>query len=183
MTADRSDPSSAVSAASSERSDGAPRGITTPIMNRPVMLSHGTITCRNLAASRRFYEEFLGLDCVRHVERGLLLRKGGYCSIVCLEVGDHVKPVDRQHHWGIDLASRADVDRALALAHEHKDTYSIQRISRITERHGDYSFYFTDLDGNYWEFQYAGTGQGTGEGRYDEMFARGDVAPPPPRSD
>ena len=144
-------------------------------LNRPVILSHGTITCRNLAASRRFYEEFLGLDCVQHVERGLLLRKGGYCSIVCLEVGDHVKPVDRQHHWGIDLASRAEVDRALSLAHEHKDKYGIERISRITEHHGDYSFYFTDLDGNYWEFQYAGLGQGAGDGRYDQLFAHGDV--------
>jgi catechol 2,3-dioxygenase-like lactoylglutathione lyase family enzyme len=182
MPSERSDPRSAATAEGSHRLGDASRGVMGEAMNRPVMLSHGTITCRNLAASRRFYEEFLGLECVRHVERGLLLRKGGYCSIVCLEVGDHVKPVDRQHHWGIDLASREDVDRALALAHEHKEKYGIQRISRITERHGDYSFYFTDLDGNYWEFQYAGTGQGTGEGRYDEMFARGDVAPPQSRS-
>lgn len=157
-------------------SDEPARSNGPAILNRPIMLSHGTITCRNLAASRRFYEEFLGLDCVRHVERGLLLRKGGYCAIVCLEVGDHVKPVDRQHHWGIDLASRAEVDRALALAHEHQEKYGIQKISRITERHGDYSFYFKDLDGNYWEFQYAGAGQGTGAGRYDKFFAEGDRA-------
>jgi catechol 2,3-dioxygenase-like lactoylglutathione lyase family enzyme len=145
------------------------------VLTHPVMLSHGTITCKNLEASRRFYEEFLGLDCVQHTERGLLLRKGGYCSIVCLEVGDHVKPVDRQHHWGIDLATRAEVDRALALAHELKDKYGIHQISRITEHHGGYSFYFRDLDGNYWEFQYVGGGQMSGEGRYDEFFARGDV--------
>ncbi len=179
---EQSDPDSILAAAHPQAAPQAPDDVHARILNRPIMLSHGTITCRNLTASRRFYEEFLGLDCVRHVERGLLLRKGGYCSIVCLEVGDHVKPVDRQHHWGIDLASREEVDRALALAHEHKESYGIQRISRITERHGDYSFYFTDLDGNYWEFQYAGTGQGTGAGRYDGLFARGDVAPPQPRS-
>lgn len=177
MANDRTEPA-AMPAVGSEGADEASHTGAVLPMNRPVILSHGTMTCRDLAASRRFYEEFLGLDCVRHIERGLLLRKGGYCSIVCLEVGDHVKPVDRQHHWGIDLASREAVDRALALAHEHKEKYGIQRISRITERHGDYSFYFTDLDGNYWEFQYAGTGQGTGAGRYDEMFARGDVAKP-----
>jgi catechol 2,3-dioxygenase-like lactoylglutathione lyase family enzyme len=61
-------------------------------LNKPVMLSHGTITCKNLEASRRFYEEFLGLDVVQHTERGVLLRKGGYLAIVCLEVGEHVKP-------------------------------------------------------------------------------------------
>jgi catechol 2,3-dioxygenase-like lactoylglutathione lyase family enzyme len=144
-------------------------------LNRPLVLSHGTITCRDLAQSRRFYEEFLGLDVVQHTERGLLLRKGGYCSIVCLEVGDHVKPVDRQHHWGLDLGSRAAVDRALALAHELKDIYGIHQISRITTHHGGYSFYFRDCDGNYWEFQYVGLGQDEGAGRYDEFFARGDV--------
>jgi catechol-2,3-dioxygenase len=144
-------------------------------LNRPLALSHGTITCRSLAAARPFYEEFLGFDCVRHAERGLLLRKGGYCSIVCLEVGDHVKPVDRQHHWGLDLESREAVDRALELAHRHQEKYGIQQISRVTDHHGTYAFYFKDLDGNYWEFQYAGGGQATGEGRYDRHFARGDI--------
>ena len=175
MTEDRSDTTASAAAAATHADESAGSTGVMPL-NRPVVLSHGTITCRDLAASRRFYEEFLGLECVRHVERGLLLRKGGYCAIVCLEVGDHVKPVDRQHHWGIDLASREEVDRALALAHEHKDAYGIQRISRTTEHHGDYSFYFTDLDGNYWEFQYAGRGQEAGRGRYDEMFERGDIA-------
>jgi catechol 2,3-dioxygenase-like lactoylglutathione lyase family enzyme len=144
-------------------------------LNKPVMLSHGTITCKNLEASRRFYEEFLGFDVVQHTERGVLLRKGGYLAIVCLEVGEHVKPVDRQHHWGLDLASRAEVDQALALAHEHKDKYGIHQISRITDHHGGYSFYFRDLDANYWEFQYVGGGQMTGQGRYDQFFDRGDV--------
>jgi catechol 2,3-dioxygenase-like lactoylglutathione lyase family enzyme len=151
-----------------------PRDRVEPL-NRPAILSHGTITCRDLAASRRFYEEFLGLDCVQIAKGGLLLRKGGYCAIVCLAVGDHVKPVDRQHHWGLDLDSIAAVDRALALAHEMKDHYGIQRISRIATHHGTYSFYFQDLDGNFWEFQYAGGGQFVGTGQYDEQFARGDV--------
>lgn len=154
--------------------DLAPKPRVAPL-NQPVMLSHGTITCKNLEASRRFYEEFLGLDVVQHTERGVLLRKGGYCVIVCLEVGEHVKPVDRQHHWGIDLASREEVDRALKLAHDLKDEYGIHQISRITDHHGGYSFYFRDRDDNYWEFQYVGGGQTSGDGRYDQFFARGDV--------
>jgi catechol-2,3-dioxygenase len=145
-------------------------------LNHPKLLSHGTITCRSIPESRRFYEEFLGFDCVQIQKRGLLLRKGGYCAIICLEVGDHVKPVDRQHHWGLDMATQAEVDRALALAHEMKERYGIKRISRIATHHGTYSFYFQDLDGNFWEFQYAGEGQGEGSGMYDQQFARGDVS-------
>jgi len=71
------------------------------------------------------------------------------------------------------------VDRAFALAHELKDKYELKKISRITTHHGTYSFYFQDRDGNWWEFQYVGGGQGEGSGRYDLAFARGDVAPEP----
>ena len=35
---------------------------------QPMLLSHGTLMCRNLADSRRFYEEFLGLEVVRHAK-------------------------------------------------------------------------------------------------------------------
>lgn len=146
-------------------------------LNKPVVLSHGTITCRSMRESRRFYEEFLGLECVRHSEHSLLLRsKGNYLVIVAVEVGDAVVPVHRQHHWGLDLESKEAVDRALQLAHAHKDTYGLKKITKITEHHGTYSFYFQDLDDNFWEFQYAGGGQLEGNGRYDQHFARGDVA-------
>jgi predicted lactoylglutathione lyase len=79
--------------------------------------------------------------------------------------------------WGIDLGSREEVDRALALANEHKERYGIHQISRITEHHGGYSFYFRDLDENYWEFQYVGGDYGKEGGYYDQKFTRGDVLP------
>ena len=43
-------------------------------LNRPRMLTHGTLECRSLAASRPFYEEFLGLECVHHAPRAMMLR-------------------------------------------------------------------------------------------------------------
>jgi catechol 2,3-dioxygenase-like lactoylglutathione lyase family enzyme len=146
-------------------------------LNRPRMISHGTLECRSIAQSRPFYEEFLGLDCVHHARRAMMLRKGGYWAIVCLEVGDHVRTLKVGNHWGIDLESRADVDRAHALALEHKEKYGLQKVMKITDMHGTYGFYFLDRDGNWWEFQYAGEGQGTGNGRYDQHYAKGDLAP------
>jgi catechol 2,3-dioxygenase-like lactoylglutathione lyase family enzyme len=145
-------------------------------LNRPRILSHGTLQCRSLAVSRPFYEDFLGLEVVQHTDRGVLLRKGGYCVIVCIERGERAVGIGRLNHWGLDLATKEDVDRAFALAHELKDRYELKKISRITTHHGTYSFYFQDRDGNWWEFQYVGGGQGEGSGRYDLAFARGDVA-------
>jgi catechol 2,3-dioxygenase-like lactoylglutathione lyase family enzyme len=141
-----------------------------PRWNQPFRLSHGTLSCRDLAKSRRFYTEFLGLECVHHVAgRAMMLRRGGYWAIVCLQT-----PRDQQlgipNHWGLDVESREAVDRARALAIEHKETYDIRRVLPAREMHGDYSFYLEDLDGNWWEFQCLG-------GRdYDDIFARGDVA-------
>ncbi|HXQ52731.1 MAG TPA: VOC family protein [Stellaceae bacterium] len=146
-------------------------------LNRPRMLSHGTLQCRSLAISRPFYEDFLGLEVVQHTDRGVLLRKGGYLVIVCIERGERAVGIGRLNHWGLDLATKEDVDRAFALAHELKDKYELKKISRITTHHGTYSFYFQDRDGNWWEFQYVGGGQGAGTGRYDLAFARGDFVP------
>ncbi|MGE3936427.1 MAG: VOC family protein, partial [Rhodospirillaceae bacterium] len=48
---------------------------------RTTILSHGTLECRDLAASRKFYEEFLGLETVFHGKRTMLIRKGGYWGV------------------------------------------------------------------------------------------------------
>ena len=40
-------------------------------------LSHGTLESRDLAFSRRFYEEFLGLEVVQTSPISLLIRLGG----------------------------------------------------------------------------------------------------------
>ncbi len=144
-------------------------------LNHPKIFSHGTLECRSLRESRPFYEEFLGLETVQHSRVSMLLRKGQYWSLVCLEVGDKVRPLGVRNHWGLDLSTREDVERAHALALEHQQTYGIQKVMRLTEIHGTYGFYFQDRDGNWWEFQYAGDGQERGEGRNDKNFARGDV--------
>ena len=144
-------------------------------LNHPKMFSHGTIEVHDLTASRPFYEEFLGLDVVKHGKRSMLLRKGQYWALVALETGELFKSVvSIANHWGLDMDSKEDVDRAHKLAHEHKAKYGIKKIGTVQDNHGTYGFYFQDLDSNWWEFQYAGTGQGEGKGRYDSAFARGD---------
>ena len=39
---------------------------------KPYMMSHGTMECFSLKESRRFYEEFLGLECVKHAQPAMV---------------------------------------------------------------------------------------------------------------
>src|SRR5262249_59816337 len=81
---------------------------------KPMLLSHGTLMCKDLARSRRFYEEFLGLEVVRHARPAMMLRlkTGMYVVAVC--IGEKVPNQHVLTHWGVNVASRAEVDRAHA---------------------------------------------------------------------
>src|SRR5688572_32214 len=76
------------------------------------VLSHGTLECYSLKESRKFYEEFLGLECVRHAKPAMVVRLGLKFHIVCVEVGQNVHPVNVLNHWGLDVRRKEDVDDA-----------------------------------------------------------------------
>ena len=135
---------------------------------RPEYFSHGTLECYRLQASRRFYEEFLGFECVRHAKPAMAIRCGMRFHIICLEVGDLVHPATVDNHWGIDVASAAEVDRCWKAAHELKDVYGIRTVRDLVKQHGVYSFYLEDLDHNWWEIQYYDGIQ------HDDLFDFGD---------
>ena len=132
-------------------------------------LSHGTLECRDLEASRIFYEEFLGLETVYHGKRTMLIRKGGYWGVVCVDRGDKVRPVGPLNHWGIDVETRELVDLSRENAIKYKSKYGIQKVHQALDQHGVYSFYLQDLDGNWWEIQSLPEPE-----MYDRLFERGD---------
>ena len=149
------------------------RALAVPPRNKssivnPVFLSHGTLMCRDLAKSRRFYEEFLGLEVVRHARPAMMLRlkTGMYVVAVC--IGEKVSDQHVLTHWGVNVASRAEVDRAHAEATRLKEKYGIRKINKVLERHGAYAFYFQDLDNNWWEIQHEPRA-------IDDFFDRGDI--------
>ncbi|MDB5965999.1 MAG: hypothetical protein JWQ72_2499 [Polaromonas sp.] len=135
---------------------------------KPSYLSHGTLECRSLAASRPFFEEFLGLQCVRHAKSAMVLRCGMKFHIVCLEVGTALHPVTVDNHWGIDVDSPEEVERIWHAAHALKEKYGIRQVMDLVKQHGAFSFYFEDLDQNWWEIQYYDGIQ------HDDMFDFGD---------
>ena len=142
--------------------------VDTPATNaviKPYCLGHGTLECRSLKDSRKFYEEFLGLECVRHAKPALAIRLGMRFHIIAVEVGDHVHPVHVLNHWGLDVESKEAVDKAHAAALANKDKYKIKQVLPVQDMHGVYSFYMEDLDHNWWEIQYYENGF-----QHDDLF-------------
>ena len=121
---------------------------------KPFVLSHGTMEVYSLKESRKFYEEFLGLECVRHARPAMAVRCGLKFHIIAVEVGSGVHPVNVLNHWGMDVATREQVDEAYQNALKHKDRYKIRQVLKPVLQHGVYSFYMEDLDHNWWEIQH-----------------------------
>ena len=134
---------------------------------KPMLLSHGTLLCRNLANTRHFYEEFLGVEVVRHAKPAMMVRLKTGMYIVCVCIGENVPNQHVLTHWGLNVATRAEVEAAHAAAVEHKEKYGIRKIQSVRERHGAYGFYLQDLDCNWWEVQYE-------ERKIDDFFNAGD---------
>ena len=58
------------------------------------------------------------------------------------------------NHWGLDVGSKEEVDKAHENALKHKEKYKIRQVLPVVMQHGVYSFYLEDLDHNWWEVQY-----------------------------
>ena len=135
---------------------------------RAAYLSHGTIACRDLVKSRRFYEEFLGLDVIHLKPPALALRLATNVYIACVCLGDKAPTNSVWSHFGLNVASPEEVDRVHAEALRHQDTYELLHIDTPRTLHGAYQFYLQDRDTNWWEIQYDNR-------TIDEIFASPDL--------
>jgi len=131
-------------------------------------LSHGTLGSKDLAASRKFYEEFLGLQVVQTSKISLMIRLGGehvYAVVQNKKLGE----MPRINHNGIDVASDEDVDAAYRAVLDGQEEWGLYNASEPVEQHGTYSFHFWDADGNTWEIL------SNPKGGYSWIFDRGDL--------
>lgn len=135
---------------------------------RTTFLSQGTLGSKDLAATRKFYEEFLGLKVVRTSMVSLMIRLGGEHVYAVVQTGKKER-MPRLNHNGLDVLSDGDVDEAYQLCLEQAGTWGLHDISKPTERHGTYSFMFWDLDDNAWEIL------SNPKGGYTWIFEQGDL--------
>jgi catechol 2,3-dioxygenase-like lactoylglutathione lyase family enzyme len=130
-------------------------------------LSHGTLESRDLAFSRRFYEEFLGLEVVKTSPISLLIRLGGPNTIAVV-YSKHVGEMNLLNHNGLDVRTQEEVDEAHSIATAQADRWNLQKITKPHLQHGTYSFFFWDGDGNCWEVLT------NPAGGYSWLFEQGD---------
>lgn len=133
-------------------------------------LSHGTIECNDIAATRRFLNEFLGIDVVRPLPEAQYMWKGGPWSVVCVCVEGEQKDQGPENRFRLAVDSDAEVDAAHRAALERRDDYAIKKITDIAISNGVRSFMLQDLNHVWWEIAHVDLAY------YDKLFAAGDAA-------
>ena len=133
-------------------------------------LSHGTIECNDIPATRRFLTEFLGIDVVRPLEEAQYMWKGGPWSVVCVCVEGEQKDQGPENRFKLSVATAQEVDTAHKAAHDHQADYAIKKITDITSNGGIRSFMLQDMNHVWWEIAHVDLAY------YDKMFAQGDKA-------
>jgi catechol 2,3-dioxygenase-like lactoylglutathione lyase family enzyme len=145
--------------------------MTTTQLERPApaikttSLERGTFLTTDLAAMRRLFEEVLGLECVRYKPNALYVRERGhapgeakhgqpYLVLDVHEVPSIENPQAMLNHWGVFVESQSDVDRAYDTLLEHQQRYGLKKVQKPRAAHGAYSFYFEDMDSNWWEVEH-----------------------------
>ena len=124
---------------------------TTPPLLNLQRIGHGTLAVIDLAKTRAFFEELMGFDVIQTSPISLMIRKGTDHVYAVVEVGDREDEMDRFNHNGVDVGSIEEVDKAFEIVSSVKEKYGIREIRKPGIRHGDYSFFFCDRDGNWWE--------------------------------
>ena len=117
---------------------------------KPFVLSHGTLECYSLKETRRFYEEFLGLEVITTSHHSMMIRLGGNHVYAVVHTKKPMK-MPRLYHNGLDVTTDAEVDQAYKTVNEQAEKWGLTDITKPVSRHGTYSFHFWDRDGNSWE--------------------------------
>lgn len=131
-------------------------------------LSHGTIECNDIAATRRFLNEFLGIDVVRPLEEAQYMWKGGPWSVVCVCVDGEQKDQGPENRFKLAVKSPAEVDAAHEAAKKHGKEYAIRKVTDVSASGGMRSFMLQDMNHVWWEIAHVDLAH------YDKLFAQGD---------
>ncbi len=139
--------------------------ITTAPLFQNDTLSHGTVECSDMVATRRFFTEFLGLDIHRPFVEAQYIYRGGPWTVVCVCVdGGEAKDQTPDNLFKLAVATAAEVDAAHDAAIRHREAYGIKKVEDVTEIEGLRAFRLQDLNYTWWEIIHVDLGY------YDALF-------------
>ena len=79
--------------------------------------SHATLDCRDIKLTRRFFQEFLGVETAMMGDESFAARLGGDQIIVIVQNPNRAKAdMPLFNHNGLDVGTEAEVDNAHAVA-------------------------------------------------------------------
>jgi catechol 2,3-dioxygenase-like lactoylglutathione lyase family enzyme len=119
-----------------------------PARAEGMVLTHGTAEGRDLPPARDFYENVLGLRCVRHSPLSQFVAGPIDFGVVCLVVGDKLTPQGSENRWVISIGD----EQAVVDAHRKAVESSFpEHVGDITRDDGIARFILQDGDSNWWE--------------------------------
>jgi len=130
-------------------------------------LSHGTLESKDLEHSRKFYTDFLGLECIQTSKISLMIRLGNTNTIAVVQTTRKKPEMPMLNHNGLDVTTREEVDQCYEIVAREKDKWGIRKLTKPVDQHGTRSFYFLDCDDNWWEILC------NPDGGYSWMFDKG----------
>ena len=122
-------------------------------MLKPTGLVRGHYECRSFEESLPILKEFLALEVVDEREGQKIVKhpNTGWQLVVHANGAD--APIkSMRNHYGVRVATNAEVDRATEYLESKKDQFGIKTI-KPRENHNAYSVHFYEPGGNYWEIE------------------------------
>ena len=120
---------------------------------RPTLMSHMTCEVIDIEKSLKFYEEILGLECVRVGSKRMLGRLNSVAVIDFVETTTEVREHKMHNHIGFDVAGPEIVDTAREILIQNQENFGFDVIHKPSGSHGTYGFTFSDLDNNAWQIE------------------------------
>lgn len=125
---------------------------------RGAVLSHGTLESANLQASRRFYEEVLGLNVRQLTPLSIHIDLGDGYMYAVVHAPNMTKHMPDCYRNTLLFGSEAEVADARLKAQSVQTDYGIQEIGPLQRGLDLYYFRLRDLDGNVWDLAYHQSG-------------------------
>ena len=117
----------------------------------PQAFTHGTLQCDDVAKSRQFYVEVLGLEIAAGFNTAQYIKHPAspwYIVVLQRSPRQYLAPVNR---FTLQAQSAAEVEQAHRELTAAGESIGITEIGKLESANGKANFIFRDLDKNWWE--------------------------------